>query len=176
MSKQDPSNEYAIGVLEDGTAVKTDDVAKMPMGIKYAVNAGGMVKWQTAFMVQLYNKYADKPIKKFKDKQTAAERLYTLLSERAEEYVPADLPKTVKAKVTAKPNSSNKRNRSKLDTTKKVKIVEERAAKVQSGVIKNRLEHYKGKPTVQSILDKKIEDLGPRDVAYDVKQGYVELV
>ena len=94
MSKQDPNNEYAIGVLEDGTAVKTDDVAKMPMGIKYAVNAGGMVKWQTAFMVQLYNKYADKPVKKFKDKQTAAERLYTLLSEKAQEYVPAELPKT----------------------------------------------------------------------------------
>jgi len=176
MSKQDPSNEYAIGVLEDGTAVKTDDVAKMPMGIKYAVNAGGMVKWQTAFMVQLYNKYADKPVKKFKDKQTAAERLFTLLSEKAQEYVPAELPKTVKAKVTGKPNSSSKRNRSKLDVNKKVSIVEERAAKVQSGVIKNRLEHYKGKPKVQTVLDKKIEDLGPRDVAYDVKQGYIELV
>ena len=33
MSKQDPNVEYAIGVLSDGTVVKTDDVAKMPMGI-----------------------------------------------------------------------------------------------------------------------------------------------
>jgi hypothetical protein len=59
---------------------------------------------------------------------------------------------------------------------KKVSIVEERAAKVQSGIIKNRLEHYKGKPKVQTVLDKNIENLGSRDVAYDVKQGYIELV
>ena len=68
MSKQDPSVEYAIGVLSDGTVVKTDDVAKMPMGIKYAVNPSGMSRWQTAFITQLYNKYAEKPVKKFKDK------------------------------------------------------------------------------------------------------------
>ena len=81
MSKQDPSVEYAIGVLSDGTVVKTDDVAKMPMGIKYAVNPSGMSSWQTAFITQLYNKYADKPVKKFKDKDTAAKRTFELLSE-----------------------------------------------------------------------------------------------
>ena len=174
MSKQDPSVEYAIGVLSDGTVVKTDDVAKMPMGIKYAVNPSGMSSWQTAFITQLYNKYADKPVKKFKDKDTAAKRTFELLSEKAEEYVPAPLPKSVKAKVTAAP-SKTKRNRSKLDPTRKVRIVEERTARVQSGVIKNRLEHYKGNPRVQAILDKNIEDLGPRDIAYDAKQGYIEL-
>ena len=63
MSKQDPNVEYAIGVLSDGTVVKTDDVAKMPMGIKYAINASGMKSWQTAFITQLYNKYAEKPVK-----------------------------------------------------------------------------------------------------------------
>ena len=175
MSKQDPNHEYAIGILSDGTAVKTDDISKMPAGIQYAINAGGMSKWQTAFIVQLYNKYADKPVKKFKDKQTAAQRLFTLLSERAEDYVPVKLPETVKAKVTAAPTTA-KRNRSKLDTTKKISIVQKRAEKVQSGIILNRLEHYKGKPKVQTVLDKNIENLGPRDIAYDVKQGYIELI
>ena len=32
MSKQDPNHEYAIGILSDGTAVKTDDISKMPAG------------------------------------------------------------------------------------------------------------------------------------------------
>tara|TARA_R100000963_G_C4618593_1_gene86781 strand:- start:295 stop:822 length:528 start_codon:yes stop_codon:yes gene_type:complete len=175
MSKQDPNHEYAIGILSDGTAVKTDDISKMPAGIQYAINAGGMSKWQTAFITQLYNKYADKPVKKFKDKHTAAQRLFTLLSEKAEDYVPAKLPETVKAKVTAAPTTA-KRNRSKLDTTKKVSIVQKRAERVQSGIILNRLEHYKGKPKVQTVLDKNIENLGPRDIAYDVKQGYIELI
>jgi len=174
MSKQDPNVEYAIGVLEDGTAVKTDDVAKMPIGIKYAVNAGGMKSWQTAFITQLYNKYADKPVKKFKDKDTAIQRTFELLTKKAEEYVPAPLPTSIKAKVTKAP-SKTKRNRSKLDPTRKIRLVEARTARIQSGVIKNRLEHYKGTPRVQAILDKKIEDLGPRDIAYDVKQGYIEL-
>jgi len=94
MSKQDPNVEYAIGVLSDGTVVKTDDVAKMPMGIKYAINASGMKSWQTAFITQLYNKYAEKPVKKFKDKETAVKRTFELLTEKAEEYVPAPLPKS----------------------------------------------------------------------------------
>ena len=71
MSKQDLNTEYAIAVLSDGTAVKTDDVAKMPAGIKYAINSQAMETWQTQLITQLYNKYADKPVKKFKDKNTA---------------------------------------------------------------------------------------------------------
>ena len=175
MSKQDPNTEYAIAVLSDGTAVKTDDVAKMPAGIKYAINSQAMETWQTQLITQLYNKYADKPVKKFKDKNTAAERTFTLLSEKAEEFVPAQLPETVKGKVTAKPSTAKKK-RSSLDTSKKVRIVADRVSSVQSGIIKNRLKYYEKEPVVQSILDKNIENLETKDIKYDIKQGVIELI
>jgi hypothetical protein len=112
-------------------------------------------KLSTKELVELFNKYSDKPVKKFADRATAMKRVAAVLPTKSE-------PKNVA------PKGEKQAETMAANRARKIKILVEGNPK--KGTAAERYNLYKNNMTVGKYIE-----LGGqlRDVTWDVKQGWI---
>jgi len=117
--------------------------------------AADLSKLSTKELVELFNKYSDKPVKKFADRATALKRTAAILPKKSE-------PKN-KA-----PKGEAQKEAMAASRARKIKILVEGNPK--RGTAAERYALYKNGMTVG-----KYTELGGqlRDVTWDIKQGWI---
>lgn len=118
-------------------------------------NTADLSALSTKELVELFNKYSDKPVKKFADRATALKRTAAVLPKKSE---PKN--KAPKGAVQAETMAANR--------TRKITILVEGNPK--RGTAAERYNLYKNGMTVGKYIE-----LGGqlRDVTWDVKQGWI---
>ncbi len=142
-------------------------------------------------LVEVYNSYADKPVKKFADNKTGAERIIKLAQNMNVEITPFDSSANIEKKiqelpVKAGPVSSELFGKIVKDDAKQPRRGKYSGKMIRCLVEKNpRRENTKGFHSMGILINSSVpvsyenyisEGGRPNDLAWDLEKGHVELV